>query len=81
MLPVSTTPKITFAELRESNAYGILVYCNRCGHMKKLAAELFPDAARLSDLEPRLVCTACGHRGADVRPNFAPPAMGSRARG
>jgi hypothetical protein len=25
---------------------------------------------RLSDLEPRFVCAACGKRGADVRPNF-----------
>jgi hypothetical protein len=32
---------------------------------------------RLSDVEPRFVCSACGKRGADVRPNFiwkAPPA-------
>jgi hypothetical protein len=25
---------------------------------------------RLSDLEDRFVCTACGRRGADVRPDF-----------
>jgi hypothetical protein len=25
---------------------------------------------RLSDLEPLFVCTACGHRGGDVRPLF-----------
>ena len=25
---------------------------------------------RLSDIEPRFVCQACGKRGADVRPNF-----------
>ena len=29
-----------------------------------------PDDARLSDLEPRFVCKACGKRGADVRPDF-----------
>jgi hypothetical protein len=38
---------------------------------------------RLSDLEPRFVCTVCGKRGADVRPDFnwdKPPvaAMGYR---
>jgi len=25
---------------------------------------------RLSDLEPRFTCQACGWRGADLRPNF-----------
>jgi hypothetical protein len=25
---------------------------------------------RLSDLEPRFICLACGKRGADVRPDF-----------
>ena len=27
---------------------------------------LWPDNVRLSDLEKCFVCTACGHRGADV---------------
>jgi hypothetical protein len=26
---------------------------------------------RLSDLEPRYVCSACGKHGADVRPDFS----------
>jgi hypothetical protein len=26
------------------------------------------DEVRLSDIEPRFVCTACGKRGADARP-------------
>jgi hypothetical protein len=30
----------------------------------------WPDDARLSDIEPRFICAACGHRGADVRPDF-----------
>jgi hypothetical protein len=25
---------------------------------------------RLSDIEPRFICSACGKRGADVRPDF-----------
>jgi len=29
-----------------------------------------PDDARLSDLELRFVCKACGKRGADVRPDW-----------
>jgi hypothetical protein len=29
-----------------------------------------PDDMRLSDLEPRFVCKACGKRGGDARPDF-----------
>jgi hypothetical protein len=34
-------------------------------------ADRWPDHVRLSDLEPKFTCQACGHRGADVRPLFA----------
>jgi hypothetical protein len=30
----------------------------------------WPDDVRLSDLEPRFTCQACGRRGADVRPDW-----------
>jgi hypothetical protein len=33
-------------------------------------ADRWADDVRLSDVEPRFVCTACGKRGTDVRPNF-----------
>ena len=33
-------------------------------------ADRWPDDTKLSDIEPRFVCTACGKRGADVRPDF-----------
>ena len=33
---------------------------------------------RLSDLEPRFICAACGKRGADVRPNFSWTSSGRR---
>ena len=64
--------KITFREMRESGVRGILVYCTdyKCSHSIELSADRWPDDVRLSDLEPRFVCQACGHRGADVRPDF-----------
>src|SRR3954453_12041334 len=30
----------------------------------------WPDDIRLSDVEPRFTCQACGTKGADLRPNF-----------
>ncbi|MBR0882098.1 hypothetical protein ABIF65_003899 [Bradyrhizobium japonicum] len=61
--------KITFGEMREMGLRGVLIY-RPCGHHVALGTARWPDDVRLSDVEPRFVCTACGGRGADVRPNF-----------
>jgi len=49
----------------------IMVYCAdyRCSHSIAMRADQWPDDVRLSDIEPRFVCQACGKRGADVRPH------------
>jgi Bacterial RNA polymerase, alpha chain C terminal domain len=64
--------KITFAEMRSSGVRGLLIYCSdyRCSHYIAISGDRWPDDVRLSDLEPKFVCTACGKRGADVRPDF-----------
>ncbi|WP_110780267.1 zinc ribbon domain-containing protein [Rhodopseudomonas faecalis] len=62
--------KITLAEMRAAGARAVLVYCRACGHGTRLEAERWPDDVRLSDLEPRFTCKACGARGADVRPDY-----------
>jgi hypothetical protein len=64
--------KITFGEMRDMGIGGVLVYCSdyKCSHSIPLSADQWPDDVRLSDLEPRFVCQACGKRGADVRPDF-----------
>jgi hypothetical protein len=73
--------KITFGEMRASGAFRIIVHCgdDKCGHLVTMYPALWPDNVRLSDLEARFVCTVCGHRGADVRPLFAPAHMGAEA--
>jgi hypothetical protein len=65
--------KITFGEMRAAGVRGILVYCAdyRCSHSIEALADRWADDVRLSDIEPRFVCTACGKCGADVRPNFS----------
>ena len=64
--------KITFAEMREMGVRGVLVYCAhyRCSHLIAISGYPWPDGLRLSDIEDRFTCTACGLRGADVRPDF-----------
>ena len=83
-MPELTLQKITLAEMRQSGVRGLLIYCSdfRCSHSIQLGAavvDLWPDNIRLSDLEPRLVCKACGQRVADIRPNFQPARMGTSA--
>ena len=63
---------------RESGTRGLLVFCQdyKCGHNIKIPPEevdKWPDDMRLSDLEPRFVCTVCGQRGALIRGDDAPP--------
>jgi len=64
--------KITFAEMREMGVRGLLIYCSdyKCSHLISMNGDRWPDDMRLSDIEGRFTCSACGKRGADVRPDF-----------
>jgi hypothetical protein len=64
--------KISLGEMRSSGVRGLLIYCAdyRCSHSIAIDADRWPDDVRLSDLEARFACRACGKRGADVRPNW-----------
>jgi hypothetical protein len=70
--PLARPEKITFAEMREQGVRGVLVDradCH-CSHCVAISGDAGPDKLRLSDVEDRFTCTACGKRGADVRPDF-----------
>jgi hypothetical protein len=64
--------KISFAELREIGARRVIVYRRdyHCSQSITMDASRWADHVRLSDIEGRFTCTACGKRGADVRPDF-----------
>jgi hypothetical protein len=76
-----TTPQkiITFREMRSSGVTDIPIYCrdHRCSHHVETSADGWADDVRLSDIE-RKFCTACGKRGAEIRPKFSPARMGTR---
>jgi hypothetical protein len=81
MPPAINRPqKITLAEMRSTGVRGPLIYRAdyRCSHWVELSGDRWPDHIRLSDLEPRFVCSICGHKGADVRPN---PGWGKKSLG
>src|SRR6476646_4174881 len=71
--------KITFGEMGTSGVRDVLVYCrdHRCSHHITISAERWPDHMRMSDSEPDVVCTACGKRGAEIRPKFSQARMGT----
>jgi hypothetical protein len=76
---VTREQKITLGEMRSSGPRRLLIYCGdyKCAHSVVIETDRWPDDVRLSDLEPKFTCQACGHRGADVRPMFEPAAMGT----
>jgi hypothetical protein len=51
---------------------GVLIYCAdyKCSHSIEMSADRWAEGIRLSDIEDQFVCTACGKRGADIRPHF-----------
>ena len=71
------TQKITFGQMCKAGVRNVLIYCSdyQCGHCNIVAhdADRWPDELRLSDIEPRFVCTTCGQRGADIRPDWQSP--------
>jgi hypothetical protein len=53
--------KITLAEMRSSGIDSLLVCCSdyfRCLHWIEMSVDQWPEPLRLSNIEPRFVCTA-----------------------
>ena len=59
----------------------LIVYCGdyKCAHSVIIDAGRWGDDMRISELEPKFTCRACGHRGADIRPLFEPARMSIKA--
>jgi hypothetical protein len=82
IMPASATrpQKNTFGEMRSNGGpTGILIYSGLSVQpFNGDVGRLLVCAVRLSDIEPRFVCSTCGKRGAGMRPHFAPAHMGSQ---
>ena len=59
--------------MRDSGVRRVLIYCSdyKFSHHIAISADQWPDDVRLSDIEGRFLCKACGNRGADISPNFS----------
>jgi hypothetical protein len=69
-----TFQPVTLGHIRGHGCRDLLVYCAsiQCNHRTKLCADHLPDETPIRALGTRMVCTRCGHRGADVRPDWSP---------
>ena len=63
----------------QSGPARLIVYCSdyKCAHSVVIDAGRWGDDVRISELEPKFICRACGHRGADIRPLFEQARMGT----
>src|SRR3954453_1479783 len=66
-----TFEPVTLDQIRVHRCRDLLVYCSSvwCNHSATLNADWLPGDTPLRSLCPRMVCTACGLIGADVRPD------------
>lgn len=58
-------------DFRAQGVKQVLVYCANapaCYHQATFDASAWSDDTTLGELQRRMRCTACDHRGADVRP-------------
>jgi hypothetical protein len=79
-MPAPARQKITFAEMRAGGVRGLVIYCSdyHCSHWTMISDVRQPDDIRLSDIEYRFTCTACGPVGAGSGRQGKKPETGYR---
>jgi hypothetical protein len=68
-----TFEPVTLGHIRSHGVRELLVYCNSiaCNHQTTMNADDLSDETVIRPLGARMVCTRCGHRGGDVRPDWS----------
>ena len=63
---------VPLANMRSRGRNRVFVCCGKpdCHHNAEIDASGFPDDVTFGDLQPRMLCTVCDHRGADVGPSW-----------
>jgi hypothetical protein len=69
-----TFEPLTLGHIRSHGCRDLIVYCGsiNCNHGITINADHMPDDTAIRSLGSRMVCTRCGHVGADVRPDWGP---------
>jgi hypothetical protein len=63
---------VPLGNMRRLGRNYVFVKCGNpdCYHNTELDVSRFPDDMTFNDLQPRMLCTVCDHRGADVGPSW-----------
>ena len=63
----------TLGHIRGHGCGDSLIYCDsiHCSHSATMNADRMPNETVIRALGPKMVCTKCGHVGADVRPDWS----------
>jgi hypothetical protein len=63
---------VPLANMRSHGRNRVLVYCSNPDryHNAELDVSGFADHVTFNDIQPRMVCSVCNHRGADVGPSW-----------
>src|SRR5436190_24322387 len=69
-----TFEPVTLGHIRSHGCRDLLIYCGsiNCSHSATMNADHMPDKTPIRPLGARMVCSRCGDRGADVRPDWSP---------
>jgi hypothetical protein len=64
---------VTMGHIRGHGVTRLLVYCGsiNCSHSNTIDGDPYSDDFVPRSLGPRMVCKACGHVAADVRPDWS----------
>jgi hypothetical protein len=65
---------VTLGNIRSHGCRDLLIYCGsiNCSHSAIMNADHLPDHTMVRALGPKMVSVKCGHRSADVRPDWGP---------
>jgi predicted DNA-binding ribbon-helix-helix protein len=63
---------VTLGSLRQLGVRGLLLICldRKCRHEATMGVDDYPDEIELPSFAPRMVCSKCGGKQIDVRPNW-----------
>ena len=64
-------PPLDLANMREMGVRSLLVSCRSCHVARVVNMDTHDGALTVPSFGPRMVCQACGAKGADVRPNWS----------
>ena len=65
-----TGPPMDLANMRENGVRGLRVACRNCHVACVINVDGYDGSLTVPSFGPRMICKACGAKGADVRPNW-----------